>query len=394
MLWLAVLGLIGLCQPTSAQTLIEDSSFFDIFQYRNIGPTRGGRVTTVAGISSKPSTYFMGTTGGGVWKTENYGNSWKNVSDGFIASPSTGAIRVAPSNPDIIYVGTGSDGLRSNVIAGKGIYKSTDGGKSWQFSGLKETGHIGAVEVHPTNPDIVYVAAIGNAFAPNEERGVYRSLDGGELWEKVLHLSDTVGFADLEFAPDDPNTIYASAWRAERKPWTIISGGMQGGIYKSTNGGDLWEALDNGIPEGIIGKIDLAICPAAPAMLYALIEAPDTLGGLYISKDRGESFELVSNKKQLVDRPFYYCNVDVNPLNPQSIYVSATQFWHSTDGGKSWKRERTPHGDNHDMWMHASDTLIYVQANDGGANVTLDGGKSWSSINNQSTARTLSGRGR
>jgi len=355
-------------------------------QYRNVGPTRGGRVTAVTGIPSRPHEFYMGSTGGGVWKTTDYGQSWQNVSDGYFHTASIGALRVAPSNPDIIYVGTGSDGLRSNVITGKGVYKSLDAGKSWKHLGLKGVGQIGAVEIDPASPDRVFVAAIGQAFAPNSERGVYRTLDGGETWEKVLYIADTVGVVDLEFAPDNSQVIYAATWRAQRKPWTIISGGENGGIYKSLDGGDTWQQLSMGLPDSLIGKIDLAVSADDPDRLYALIEAPVGEGGLYRSDDRGERFELMSTKKELLDRPFYYCNVDANPQNADVVYINSTQFFRSTTGGNSWQRLRTPHGDNHDVWINPLDTMICIQANDGGANVSRDNMKTWSSQHNQSTA--------
>ena len=374
-------------QKGYSQNTWADSSIFDTYSYRCIGPTRGGRVTAVAGIAAKPETYYMGSTGGGVWKTEDYGISWKNVSDGYFSTPSIGAIRVAQNNPKIVYVGTGSDGIRSNIISGKGIYKSTDAGKSWKHIGLKDAGQIGAVEIHPDSAHIVYVAAIGQAFGPNNARGVYRTLDGGESWQQVLFVADSIGAVDLEFCPANPNIIYASMWRAERKPWTIISGGQKaGGIYRSVDGGERWDKLENGLPQGLIGKIDLAVSPADTNLLYALVEAPEGEGGLYRSDSRGDTFELVSTKKELVDRPFYYCNVDVDPQNPDIVYVNSTGFWKSEDGGKKWKRMRTPHGDNHDMWINPDNPDLYIQSNDGGANVTHNGGKSWSSILNQPTA--------
>lgn len=365
-----------------------DADLLNKINFRNVGPTRGGRVTTVAGVAQQTGTFYMGATGGGVWKTTDYGHNWDNISDGYFASPSIGAIRVAPSDPTTIYVGTGSDGLRSNVIAGKGIYRSYDAGKSWEFIGLENTGHIGAVEVHPEDPQLLYVAAIGNGFVPNPERGIYRSKDGGDHWEQVLFLSDTIGFADLELAPDDPNTIYAAAWRGERKPWTIISGGVTGGIYRSTDGGDSWEQIMKAdiMPSGLIGKIDLAVSPDDPDRVYALVEAPEGEGGLYRSDDRGNNWKLVSTYSPLLDRPFYYCNVDANPMNANTVYVNSTQFWQSSNAGKSWNRRRTPHGDNHDMWIHPQDSMIWVQANDGGANVSIDGGRNWSVQSNQPTA--------
>ncbi len=279
---------------------------FDAFQYRNVGPARGGRVTAVAGTVAARSTFYLGASGGGVWKTTDYGTTWHNVSDGFFDSPSIGDITVAQNDANIVYVGTGSDGLRSNVITGKGMYKSIDGAKTWKHIGLTETGHIGAVEIDPTNNNIVWVAAIGQAFSANSERGVYKTENGGATWDKVLAVSDTVGFSDVELLPGNPNVVFATAWKAERKPWTIISGGTteEGGIYKSVNGGATWNKITEGLPTGLIGKIDLAISAADSSIVYALVEAPDDEGGLYKSVDQGESFELVSNDKGIRTRPF------------------------------------------------------------------------------------------
>ncbi|SEP75526.1 WD40/YVTN/BNR-like repeat-containing protein [Neolewinella agarilytica] len=358
----------------------------DHLEYRNLGPTRGGRATAVAGVRTQPNVYYMGATGGGVWKTEDYGTSWTNVSDGFFDTPSIGAIRVAQNDPNIVYVGTGSDGLRSNVIAGKGVYKSVDAGKSWKHIGLKNAGQIGAVEIHPTNHNIAFVAAIGNAFAPNPERGVFRTKDGGKSWEKVLFISEQTGAADLEFMPSNPDIIYATVWRAERKPWTIISGGEEHGIYKSVDGGDNWTKLEEGLPSGIVGKIDLAVSPANPSLLYALIEAPNDKGGLYRSNDQGESFIHVSNDKNLSIRPFYYTNLDVDPQDTDILYVLSTPYLKSTDGGEKWERLNPPHGDNHDMWINPDNPRLFIQANDGGANVTHNGGETWSTQLNQPTA--------
>jgi photosystem II stability/assembly factor-like uncharacterized protein len=358
----------------------------DHLEYRNVGPTRGGRATAVAGVRTQPNVFYMGATGGGVWKTDDYGTSWENVSDGYFSTPSIGAIRVAQNDPNIVYVGTGSDGLRSNVITGKGVYKSVDAGKSWKHIGLDKTGHIGAVEIHPENHNIAFVAAIGNAFAPNPERGVFRTKDGGKSWEKVLFISEETGAADLEFMPSNPNIIYATVWRAERKPWTIISGGEEQGIYKSIDGGDSWEKLGGGLPEGTVGKIDLAVSPANPSLVYALVEAPGDKVGLYRSDDQGENWTHVSNDRRLGIRPFYYSNIDVDPQDTDVVYVMATPYLKSTDGGKSWGRLNPPHGDNHDMWINPDNPQLFIQANDGGANVTHNGGKTWSTQLNQPTA--------
>ncbi|MEJ2238915.1 MAG: hypothetical protein P8X82_11510 [Gemmatimonadales bacterium] len=374
---------------TDANTVIEPA-LFDGMEYRMVGPSRGGRVTAVAGHAEQPGTFYMGATGGGVWKTTDYGQSWGPISDGYFATGSIGSIRVADSDPNIVYVGTGSDGIRSNVIIGRGVYKSTDAGETWSFIGLRDVGQIGAVLIHPTNPDLVYIAAIGDPFRPTPDRGVYRTADGGANWEKVMFVSDSTGAVDLEFAPDDPATIYASMWRGERKPWTIISGGLEGGVYKSTDGGDSWSQLTHNLPSGLRGKSDLAVSPADPNRLYVLFEAPLGEGGLYRSDDRGATFELMSTYEGLVRRPFYYLNVDADPTNADVVYVNAEGFFRSEDGGENWQRRGTPHGDNHDMWINPNDPAVFIQSNDGGANVTRDGGETWSTQNNQPTAELYS----
>jgi photosystem II stability/assembly factor-like uncharacterized protein len=361
---------------------------FKSFKYRTVGPERGGRVTTVTGTPQIPGTFYLGATGGGVWKSEDYGTTWKNVSDGYFSTPSIGAIEVAVNDANIVYVGTGSDGLRSNVISGKGMYKSINAGKTWQHIGLKNVGQIGAVEIDPNNHNVVWVAAIGDAFKANEERGIYKTTDGGKNWKKVLYISDKVGFADLEFLPGNSDVVYAAAWKAERKPWTIISGGTkdEGGIYKSINGGKDWIKLENGLPKGTIGKIDLAVSPADSSVLYAVIEAPGKEGGLYKSTNQGKSFIQVSSDKRLVNRPFYYTNIELDPTNANIIYSNANPLIKSKDGGKTWRRMSVPHGDNHDIWINPNNPDLFIQANDGGANVTHNGGKTWSSQFNQPTA--------
>ncbi|MHA7871412.1 MAG: WD40/YVTN/BNR-like repeat-containing protein, partial [Hyphococcus sp.] len=368
----------------ASATAAQDFSSFD---YRNLGPARGGRVTAVAGSIDAPGTFYMGASGGGVWKTTDYGQRWRPVSDGAFGSPSIGDIAVARNDANIVYVGTGSDGLRSNVIRGDGVYKSVNGGETWEHIGLDETGHIGAVEIDPRNHNVVWVAAIGQAFGPNKERGVYKTEDGGATWNKVLYHSDTVGFTDIELLPGNPEIAFASAWKAERKPWTIISGGAadEAGIWKTIDGGETWTKLSNGLPEGLTGKIDLAVSAANSSIVYALVEAPPGVGGLYKSTDQGASFDLVSDKKELVNRPFYYTNVDVDPTNPDIVYVMATQYWKSIDGGETWEEMHPPHGDSHDMWIHPDNPDHFVQANDGGATVTFNGGETWSTQFNQPT---------
>ena len=361
---------------------------FEGMKYRNVGPTRGGRVTAVAGTVAAPSTFYLGASGGGIWKTEDYGTSWNNVSDDYFSTPSIGDIAVAQNDANIIYVGTGSDGLRSNVIAGKGMYKSIDGGATWQHIGLDDTGHIGAVEINPENHNMVYVAAIGQAFNANEERGLYKTVDGGRNWEQVLYISDETGISDVEMLPGNPEIVFATAWKAERKPWTIISGGEneEGGLFKSVDGGASWDKITEGLPTGLIGKMDLALSPADSSIVYLLVEAPGDEAGLYKSIDQGQTFEQVSDHDGIITRPFYYANIDVDPQNPDIVYAMSTGNFISKDGGENWERLATPHGDNHDMWINPNDPDLYIQANDGGANVTHNGGQTWSTQFNQPTA--------
>lgn len=364
----------------------SDDLILKNLKYRNVGPVRGGRVTTVHGVESQKNVFYMGTTGGGVWKTTDFGNNWHNISDGYFKSPSIGAINVYQKNPDIVYVGTGSDGLRSNIIVGKGVYRSKDAGETWDHIGLKNVGQIGAVEIHPDDPNTIYVAAIGQPFKNNQERGLYKSIDGGKSWDKILYLSDSIGIVDVEFAPDDPNTLYAASWRVERKPWTIISGSTNGGAFKSVDAGKTWNKIDLGFESKYIGKIDFAVSKSNPDRLFVMVEASEGKGGLYKSEDRGKSFEHMNNREELVNRPFYYLNVESNPLNSDILYSSANRFMISKDAGKTWKSYSTPHGDNHDIWINSSDTSVWIQSNDGGANITFNSGKTWTTQFNQPTA--------
>jgi photosystem II stability/assembly factor-like uncharacterized protein len=354
-------------------------------RWRNVGPARGGRVTTVAGVPSQPATFYMGPTGGGVWKTTDAGQSWLPITDGQIGSASMGAIEVALSDPNIIYIGTGSDGLRSNVSIGDGVYKSTDAGKSWTHLGLRESGHIGGIRVHPSDPNVAFVAAIGNAFRPNAERGVFRTKDGGRTWQKVLFVSDSTGGVDIEFQPNSPNVIFAAMWRAERKPWTIISGAREGGIYRSTDGGDTWAKLTNGLPNELVGKANIAVSNANPNRIYVLMEAKPG-NGLYRSDDGGQSFQVASTFAQIITRPFYYTTITADPRNADVLYAGAEGYFKSTDAGRTWQPLRTPHGDNHDLWINPNNSDVMIQANDGGANVSLNGGRTWSTQYNQPTA--------
>ncbi len=380
----AVVAATGLSAQVTSISL--DTAQLKGMRYRMIGPARGGRVTTVTGVPQQPMTFYMGSTGGGVWKTVNAGATWTNVSDGYFEAASMGSIDVSDSDPNVIYAGTGSDGIRSNVSIGKGIYKSIDAGKTWSFVGLPNAGQIGSVIIHPSNPDIVLAAAFGNPFKPNPERGVYRTRDGGRTWERTLYVSDSTGAIDLEFQPGNPSVVYAAMWRGERKPWTIISGAHEGGIYKSADGGSTWAKLSNGLPTGLVGKADFAVSAAKPDRLYVLIEAKPG-GGLYRSDDAGRSFIAVdTTTRGLITRPFYYTNIDADPTNADVVYVGTEGFYKSTDGGKTWSSASTPHGDNHDLWINPQNPSIMIQSNDGGANVTLDGGRTWSTQYNQPTA--------
>jgi photosystem II stability/assembly factor-like uncharacterized protein len=375
-------------QPAAASSRFQasvDPTVFKGLRYRMVGPNRGGRVTAVTGVPSQPSTFYMGVASGGLWRTTDAGTTWFPIADGKIPIPSMGAIEVAQSDPNIIYVGTGSDGVRSNVSTGRGVYKSTDAGATWSFAGLRDAGQIGAIRVHPTNPDIAFLSATGNAFKRNEERGVFRTKDGGKSWQKVLYLSDSTGAADVELMPGNPDVVYAVMSRIERKPWTIISGAREGGVFKSTNGGDTWTRLTNGLPSELIGKGNIAVTAANPNRIYLLYEAKPG-GALYRSDDAGTSWQVANAMQAMVQRPFYYTTIGADPTNADIVYVGAEGFWKSTDGGRTLRTMQTPHGDNHDIWINPKDGNVMIQSNDGGANVSMNGGRTWSTQYNQPTA--------
>ncbi|MDB4886057.1 MAG: hypothetical protein JWN79_1495, partial [Gemmatimonadetes bacterium] len=307
-------------RPAPADVSSYDPGRLAGMRYRMIGPARGGRVTAVTGVAQQPSTFYFGSTGGGVWKTTDAGMSWRSTGDQAFASASIGALDVADSDPNVIYVGTGSEAIRSNVSIGRGIYKSTDAGRTWRFVGLRDAGQIGAIVVHPTNPDIAYAAVVGNPFANSPTRGVYRTRDGGASWQRVLFLSDSTGAVDIELQPGSPDVIYASMWHGVRRPWTVVSGGAEDGIYRSRDGGEHWTRLAGGLPTGVFGKSDLAVSAAAPNRVYALIEAKPG-SGLYRSDDAGDTWAVVNTTPGLITRPFYYDNVDADPSNADVVYV-------------------------------------------------------------------------
>lgn len=371
-----------------APAQVADSPQFQGLSYRMVGPSRGGRVTAVTGVPSQPETFYMGVASGGVFRTTNNGRSWEPITDGQMPLGSVGAIAVADSDPNIIYVGTGSDGARSNVSTGRGVYKSTDGGRTWAFAGLYNAGQIGAVRIHPTNPDIVWLSATGDLFKANSERGVFKTTDGGRSWKKVLYLSDEVGAADVELQPGNPNVVYAWMSRLERKPWTIISGGTVGGFYKSTDAGETFTKIATGLPQELIGKGNLAVTAANANRIYALIEA-EPGGGFYRSDDAGVTWANTGApdniQASMIQRPFYYTTIGADPTNADVVYAGAEGFFKSTDAGRTFGRMATPHGDNHDIWVNPNNGQIMVQANDGGANVSTDGGQTWSTQDNQPT---------
>ncbi len=347
------------------------------FQYRLVGPFRGGRVGAVEGIAAQPNVYYFGATGGGVWKTINSGVNWQNVSDGFFKTGSVGAIDVADSDSNIVYVGMGEETVRGNVSSGDGVYKSMDAGKTWKNVGLTDTHQISRVRVHPKNPDIVYVAAIGHLWGNNEQRGIFRTKDGGKTWEKILYRNAETGASDLIIDPTNPNTLYAAFWQISRKPHRMDSGGDGSGLFKSTDGGDSWTEIsrNKGLPTGVLGKINITVSPVNANRLWAMVEAKD--GGLYRSDDGGENWQKVSDNPNIKQRPWYFNRVYADTENADTVYVLNVQFFKSIDGGRNFSNIGVPHGDNHDLWIAPNDAKRMIEGNDGGANVSVNGAESW-----------------
>ena len=356
-------------------------------EYRFIGPTRGGRVTAVTGVPELPCTFYMGTTGGGVWKTTDGGITWRNISDKIFKVGSIGSVEVALSDPNVIYVGTGSASPRGNISAGRGVYKSTDAGQTWSFIGLEKAGQIGKIQIHPQDPEVVYVAALGNIFGPNPERGVYRSRDGGRKWSLVCFVDERTGCIDMVMDPKNPRIIYAGFWHAERKPWTLIDGGEKGGVWKTLDGGDTWKRLEGGLPDGVLGRVGIAVSPVNPARVWVIQEAKDEKkGGIYMSEDAGKSWKRINRNRNYRQRAWYYSRIFADPQNEHTVYVLNTGFYKSLNNGKEFERIRVPHGDNHCLWINPNNSDFMIQSNDGGANVSFNGGRSWSTQMNQPTA--------
>jgi photosystem II stability/assembly factor-like uncharacterized protein len=362
-----------------------DADLFKGMRWRLIGPFRGGRVLAVAGVSSQPNTYYFGGVAGGVWKTTDGGLTWSPLTDKWSVS-SIGSIAVAESDPNVVYVGTGEACIRGNISHGDGVYKSTDAGTNWKFIGLRDTRHIGRVIVHPKNPDIVFVAALGHVYGSNAERGVFRSTDGGKNWEKVLYKDEKTGAIDIAFAPQNSSILYAALWEANRTPWGMTSGGPGSGLYKSTDGGATWKKLEgSGLPRGVLGRIGVSVSGADSDRVFALIEAGE--GGLFRSDNGGTNWRRVNEDRRFRQRAWYYTHVNADPKAVDTVYIMNTGFYRSTDGGRTFTTIGTPHGDNHGLWIDPSDPQRMINGNDGGANVSVNGGRTWTRQDNQPTAQ-------
>ena len=371
--------------PSQAQDHVYDPALYQAMEWRNIGPYRGGRATTVAGLRHDIFTYYMGTTGGGVWRTTDGGDSWHNISDKFFKTGSVGAIAVSESDPNVIYVGMGEAPIRGVTTShGDGVYKSMDAGKTWTHMGLDRVRQISEVRIHPENPDLVYVAAQGAPYGANPERGIYRSSDGGATWDLVLYVDEDTGASDLSMDLNNPRILYAAMWNHRRLPWKVHSGGESSGVFKSTDGGDTWEELTSGLPE-VMGKIGVAVSPVNSERVWVLAEADE--GGLFRSDNGGDSFRRINEDRVLRARSWYYTHLFADPVDEETVYVLNAPMLKSVDGGTSFKPIPTPHGDNHGLWINPDNNQVMINSNDGGANVSYNGGKTWSPQSNQPTAQ-------
>ncbi len=373
-------------RSAAVPTVDYDTALYNKMKWRNIGPFRGGRSTTSTGVVGNPYTYYMGTAGGGVWKTEDAGLNWKNVSDGFFQTGSVGAVSVSESDPNVVYVGMGEAPIRGVMTtSGDGVYRSTDQGKTWEHLGLEKTFHISQVRIHPDNPDVAFVSAMGSPYGPTPERGVYRTKDGGETWEKVLFVDNTTGAVDLSMDMTNPRILYAAMWDYQRQPWFARSGGPGSGIWKSTDGGDTWNELTEGLPKAVMGKIGIDVSRANPDRVYAIIESDE--GGLYRSDNGGKSWKLMNSERIIRTRSWYYMHMFADPVDENRVYIMNAPFNKSIDGGKTFTQVRVPHGDNHYLWINPDDPDNMINSNDGGSNITFNGGKSWTNQRNQPTAQ-------
>jgi len=365
----------------------NSGALFASLEWRLLGPHRGGRVVAVCGHPTDAQTFYFGACAGGMWKTTDAGLTWRNISDGYFKTSAIGAIAIAPSDPNVIYVGTGEHTIRGNVSHGDGVYRSSDGGKTWTNIGLHDTRHIAKIRVHPHNPDLVYVAALGHVWGPNKERGVYRSNDGGATWAQILFKSDHAGAIDLSLDANNPRVLYATFWDAQRYPYKLNSGGPDSAIYKSVDGGNTWTEItrNQGLPKGVLGKIGISASPAKADRVYAIVEADD--GAVFRSDDAGATWQRMSEQGELRGRPWYYMHIFADPANADTVYVLDYGMWKSIDGGKTFAQGQTPHGDNHDLWIDANNPKRMIEGNDGGACVSFNGGVTWSTLYNQPTAQ-------
>jgi len=373
-------------KTSKPKTQLVDSLIHGI-KWRNIGPFRGGRSVASSGVVGQPQTYYMGSTGGGVWKTTDAGITWNNISDGFFKTGSVGAITVSESDTNIVVVGMGEHAARGVMTSmGDGVYKSMDAGKTWEHLGLENTHHISDVIIHPANPNIMYVSAQGAQYAPTEDRGIYKTTDGGQTWEKVLYVNSTTGASSLSMDMTNPRILYASMWQHRRFPWYMESGGKGSGIYKSTDAGKTWNKLEKGLPEEF-GKSGISVSRANPERVFAVIEAEGKKGGVYRSDDAGKSWKQVNNDRVNIARSWYYMEIFADPQDENVVYVLNAPVMKSIDGGKSFTNIPVPHGDNHHLWINPNNNAIMINSNDGGANISFNGGKSWSTQQNQPTAQ-------
>ena len=372
--------------PSSPTIHLADSLFHGL-KWRNIGPFRGGRSVAATGVIGQPHTYYMGSTGGGIYKTTDDGISWKNISDKFFKTGSVGAIAVAESNPNMVVVGMGEHAARGVMTSmGDGVYKSMDAGKTWTHLGLEQTRHISDVVIHPTNPEIIYITAQGAQYGPSKERGIYRTNDGGNTWKNILSVNNTTGASSLSMDMNNPRILYAAMWQHRRYPWYMESGGENSGLYKSTDGGDTWEKMKTGLPKAF-GKSGISVSRANPERVFAVIEAEGKKGGVYRSDDAGKTWKQVNKNRVNIARSWYYMEIFADPQNENIVYVLNAPVMKSIDGGKSFTNIPVPHGDNHHLWINPNDNTNLINSNDGGANISFNGGKSWSTQQNQSTAQ-------
>ena len=384
---ITAVAVLGAQQPDQAAKPAAPSlsDQFPGLEFRNIGPFRGGRVTAVAGLPDEPLVYYFGATGGGLWKTADGGATWKPLADKFLKTSSVGAVAIAESDPNVIFAGMGQAPIRGNTSHGDGVYKSTDAGATWTNVGLQDTQQISRVRIHPKDPDTVYVAAQGHVWGPNADRGVYRTVDGGKTWKKVLFVDDKTGASDLMMDPTNPRILYAAFWQVYRQPWSLENGGTGGGLWKSIDGGDTWKKLTTGLPEGVVGKVTVAVSASRPSRVWAMVQHADK-GGLYRSEDGGEKWTLVNGSHRITQRGWYYSRIFADPRNADTIYVTNINFLKSIDGGKTFSRIRVRHGDTHDLWIDPDDTQRMILGDDGGAEITNNGGQTWTTQDNQPTA--------